>query len=1629
MPRHNPEIAEKSGYNCAACNRPDDAEADMVFCDHCQRWFHFGCVGVTEEVKDVSWCCSGCTKDASGGADSFDLQEELTRLEDERKKQKRELEKERILHRKRLELQQEMFAARQKLEKEKREMELEFEKGRMEKIIEEEKAHQMKLDQMRLETQEKLKLLKLKHNTDEVEGGQHTRTGGDAEGEEKGSKNKKKKEVMAENANPGKKPVLKKSRKEKPGKADLVVANNGDIDGAYRKFSTPKKAGDPVEGPSRSLDTVEMNRDERSWGGKGTPFGHPEVRKQKKKQSRGQQDSDGAESESGDDVEEKVADAEASDNDAEELDSSKSSAESVESESCSSRQRQSQGPTKAQLSARQFLSRRLPIFTGKLEEWPMFISSYETSTEACGFSNVENLARLQESLKGQALEAVRSRLLLPTAVPEIIKTLRMLYGRPEQLLNMLLSKVRKTAPPKADRLASFISFGMVVQQLADHLEATGLTTHLVNPMLIQELTEKLPAGTQLEWVRYRRKSQVVTLRTLANFLSAIVEDASEITLYGQAPPSVESEPRRGKRTGREHEGFLHAHDVTESKNYSSSAKQRTPCRICNRVDHRIRNCEKFRKLRVEEKWEAVRKWNMCPVCLNEHGSTRCKLNFRCNVGACNEHHNSLLHPGSPATHSNCNIHSIQPKQSVIFRIMPVTLYWENNAINTTAFLDEGSSYTLLEKSLANVLSIKGTIQPLRVTWTAGVSRLEKESRRVDLFISAQGSNQRFRIKGAHTVEDLKLPQHSHAMSQIAKQYCHLQGLPIQDAQQVAPQILIGLNDIHLYAPLESRVGKPGEPIAVRSKLGWAIYGPTNVSSTDAGIVCHHMCSNVTNQELRDLLKSQFALEESTISVALLPESKEDKRAKQLLEKTTVRIGDRFETGLLWRDEEPQFPDSYFMASKRLQCLENRLKKDGALYDKVRQMVAEYLDKGYAHKATESELSESDPSRIWYVPLNIVSHPKKQKLRLVWDARAEVKGVSLNSKLLKGPDMLTALPAVICRFRERRVGFGADIKEMYHQLRIREQDKQAQRFLFRTDTSMKPEVYVMDVATFGSTSSPCSAQYVKNLNAKQFAKQFPEAAKAIVENHYVDDYFDSAETVEEAVKRAKEVRYVHSKAGFLLRNWVSNSEEFLHALGERNENQFVHFNDKESGHERVLGIAWNPGSDEFLFSTKLRDDLEPYLSGGLRPTKRVVMSCVMSFFDPLGLLSFFTIHGKILIQDLWRSGCDWDQKIDDECTEKGNRWIEQLPEIEKVRIPRYYFNGGRSLNENSLQLHVFVDASESAYGAAAYLRIETADGPLCSLVMARSKVAPLKHLSIPRLELQAAVVGVRLAKTVVDMLSFEIKSRFIWTDSKTVLSWIYSDHRKYKQYVAFRIGEVLSLSNIEEWNWVPSRWNVADKLTKWEKGLKFGPSEAWYRAPTFLYEARNQWPKQSVIVPNVSEELRAVHLFHDVSLVEELNMIERISMWRILVRSVACVFRFASNCRRKREGLPIEAVPARTEIKRCLKRNIPSVVVPLKRMEYQKAEACLWRWAQSNRFAEEIKTLKKNRDRELPKQYRLEKSSELYSLSPFIDEQDVLRMEGRTAQGLSVPFELRFPIILPKRHPITDKLLQFYHQQR
>lgn len=350
-----------------------------------------------------------------------------------------------------------------------------------------------------------------------------------------------------------------------------------------------------------------------------------------------------------------------------------------------------------------------------------------------------------------------------------------------------------------------------------------------------------------------------------------------------------------------------------------------------------------------------------------------------------------------------------------------------------------------------------------------------------------------------------------------------------------------------------------------------------------------------------------------------------------------------------------------MAEQRFKCLERRLARNPELYDSVRQQIAEFKTKGYIHEASVEEIEGYDLRRTWFLPIGVVVNDKKPgKVRVIWDAAAKVDGVSLNSMLLKGPDLLTPLLSVLYPYRERQVAVSADIKEMFLQILIRNQDRSALLFPFRDSPELPMSVMVSDVAIFGAACSPAHSQYIKNLNAAEQEAEFPRGAAAVKKRHYVDDYVDSFDTAAEAYEVAKEVIEVHRRAGFHIRNWMSSDRMVLEKLGEVNlKPSKAILPEKDVGFERVLGMAWLQEEDVFAFSVQFCGKVYHLLEDSIVPTKREMLRLVMSIYDPLGLVASFVIHGKILIQEVWRTKTDWDSKIPTDIATRWQEWLAVL----------------------------------------------------------------------------------------------------------------------------------------------------------------------------------------------------------------------------------------------------------------------------------------------------------------------------------------------------------------------------------
>lgn len=223
---------------------------------------------------------------------------------------------------------------------------------------------------------------------------------------------------------------------------------------------------------------------------------------------------------------------------------------------------------------------------------------------------------------------------------------------------------------------------------------------------------------------------------------------------------------------------------------------------------------------------------------------------------------------------------------------------------------------------------------------------------------------------------------------------------------------------------------------------------------------------------------------------------------------------------------------------------------------------------------------------------------------------------------------------------------------------------------------------------------------------------------------------------------------------------------------------------------------------------------------LIPTMRNIYRVLARLYDPLGFIVPFTTRAKVLVQQLWVKEREWDDpSLPEEMLQAWRSWEEELQHISPISLPRCYVSPEMDCSNPHIDLHIFADASERAYGTVAYLRAESKDGQVeVSFLAARSRVAPKKQQTMPRLELCAALTAAQLASLLQSELTVTIRDVILWTDSTTVLTWITSDSCRYKVFVGTRVAEVQELTDVRAWRYVDSGNNPADDITRGKKLL-------------------------------------------------------------------------------------------------------------------------------------------------------------------------------------------------------------------
>ena len=1178
------------------------------------------------------------------------------------------------------------------------------------------------------------------------------------------------------------------------------------------------------------------------------------------------------------------------------------------------------------------------------------------------------------------------------------------YGRPELIATRCEDTLLSLEHVKMHDLQALNNMAMALQKAESQLQDVEHCTALNSIATLKQLMSKLPESIQSNWIEYSykiswRNGRRATFSDFVEFVSYQADLANSD--FGSLQWSACSRAELTKNSNRKRASVF----VAGSKpQLLTAASEKDCCPLCEGL-HMLCTCEQFRKLTRYKRGGFLKQRGLCFKCFGRgHMAKDCKIEVKCSVDNCSDKdsHHTLMHKfkvhdglvernEEAGTYSCAAVSSLQksPRWSrPCLLTVPVTVRSDTKEIQTYALLDTGSELTFCDRRIVNELQLSGpekmiTVQPFSTT-----SRAEEVfGMSVSMSVSPVNVIGDLNFENVTAVDNLPFTPHLVPNEDELEFWGDYWNLRFPSTRNKSIGLLVGVDNVRAIMPLEYRYGPEGGPDAIRTPLGWTICGPLKHESDKATSMYVHLHETETAPGI-GILSPIDSVRETELKTN---QSSEDRIAYSRMKREIEHVDGHFQLPLLWREREPHLPDNRYIAEKRLLSLKRRLAKDEKLHKRYTEEIEKYVEEGYAEAVPDDFDNANEAVVNWYLPHHPVFNAKKpDKVRIVFDCAAEYHGKSLNKALLQGPDLTNSLVGVLTRFREEKIAVVADIKGMFHQVKVTPKDRDALRFLWWPGGNMndKAKTYRMTVHLFGAISSPSSAAFCLKQTALQYGDGYSERACKVVDNNfYVDDLLLSCPTVEDAQQVVAEVKEMLRKAGFQLTKWLSNHNDVVSSFpNEEKGLANKPLPDANNAGERVLGVLWDIENDEFRFSIDVHK--RP-------PTKRGILSMMHSLYDPLGFVAPILIEPKSLLRNL--KDRDWDELISDSECERWEKWLQSLEFLKKLRVKRSFQS---DQNVIRYELHHFADASATALGAVSYLRTVDVNMNInCYFLLGKSYLAPF-GLTIPRLELSAALTAARLDELLRKELSIEIDESYFWSDSKAVLMSIRNPRKKFPVYVANRLAEIETLSLAKSWHYVPSQLNPADEVSRGMSAKRLVEKGKWLTGPEFLCKEQDKWPTEEVAVALPATLLKEPNSSPIDKLINRHSSLHRLKV------ATSWILRFIKFLKLKADKVSVDEI----------KQQFDTYVT---KDELDVAEKQLIKFEQRTCLPQLFRALKDNK--ELSK---AQCSRALMNNNPHLVD-GVIRLNGRIGKA-PVPFETRFPCVLPPESSLTKLFILECH---
>ncbi|XP_065051274.1 uncharacterized protein LOC135680947 [Rhopilema esculentum] len=1271
---------------------------------------------------------------------------------------------------------------------------------------------------------------------------------------------------------------------------------------------------------------------------------------------------------------------------------------------------------------------QLPRFSGDIVNFFSFWESFNAAVhENTNIPTITKFSYLKSYLDGQAARAIEGLPMTEANYENALLILQDRFGKKQKIISKHMDELLKLPVCQNDKPAQLRYVYDTINVHVRGLQSLGISSDQYGSLLIPVIMSRVPKDISLQIARHTSK-EIWSISELLMIIKHEVE-AREMRDYihiaDNKAPITTTKIRATGNMG------------TTSVFVSRNATKNIRCYFCS-GNHYASDCNTI--VDVNKRKEHLLRVGRCFSCLRTgHVVKTCPSAKFCSFCR-GKHHSSICERKS----NNSGAESMPPNVTAISKEKKSTHVLlqtaKATAVNPSTgekcsiriLFDNGSQRSYVTEDVVKKLQLKTEMKETLNLNTFGSAEYKSKNCKLVSFQIELNDGQ------LAVVNALSYPELCSPLPTLVEvnSFPHLQGLELADEVDIGSNdhinVLIGADQYHSIVVGDVIRGENG-PVAVKSKLGWVLSGKLesskisqdNFTSANLCIENPRLTESDKDKELVDTLKAFWEVENTGLDCNKLVDSNETDKF------CDIRVqGDRYEVGLPWKPTEPKnMVNNFEQCKTRLNSLHSRLIKDPELMREYDGIFKEQLAQGIIEKVPSSEL---DNDNVRFMPhFGVIRKDRvTSKVRVVFDASAkmETDNLSLNDRLERGPNLIPMLFDVLVKFRTKVIALTADIEKAFLQIGIKQEDRDFLRFLWYDEPqSANRSIVQLRYARlpFGLRPSPAVLGSVLLQHVSSYQEKNPEIVK-VLKGLFVDDLSTGGETVDKAYEIYQQSKQVMKEGNFNLRKWNSNSQELIERIRKSEGQATTGGSDPKLGEEdqsyvqsciglsadnetvKILGLHWNSSSDEICYDfTEITQ-----LAKTLPATKRSLLRLTAKIFDPLGILSVFTVRMKAMFQSLCLQKVAWDEELQGSARLEFNAFLSKLEQLSKVRIPRCLING---LSVRSYQIHGFSDASEQAYACVVYLRTEYENGEVdCRIIASKARVAPIKQVTIPKLELMGALLLAELMDTIRTVLLEELDpakiTSFYWVDSLVALCWI-KNSKPWKQFVRNRVHKILELTDRSEWKFCPGVLNPADLPSRGLCGKDLSRNVFWFEGPEFLKQRIELWPSIDITDKEaheiaLKEEANNSHMIThtlststDVLSIQNLVNIERFGSKRKLLGTLAWVFRFVGNC------------------KASLTNQTPDLNEELRNEEIERAEYKLLSYIQREEFSEEYEYLRGKMVTKPPlkvKQFNL-----------FLDNNGVIRARSRITNA-SVPDSTKTPILLRPYNWYSKLVIKEYH---